>query len=207
MSALFWVLFGYCVLERLGELIISRRNQDKMKANGFSEKETLAGVRWMIALHTSWYVAMLVEVVSFPSIVPSVIGFGAAAAFLMAQVLRFWALRTLGSFWNISVVTTDRVGPRFVSHGPYRFIRHPNYLVVIIEIATLPLVGGAVWTSSIFTLLNGLVLARRVPLEESHLFRISGYRDVMGGKGRFIPCDLFGRRCAGHLTKKDELSL
>ena len=206
MSTLFWVLFFYCVLERLGELVISRRNQDTMKANGFSEKESSAGIRWMIALHTSWYVAMLDEVVSFPTMIPTVLRFGAAAAFVMAQVLRFWALRTLGSFWNISVVTTDQSGPRFVSHGPYRFIRHPNYLVVIIEIVTLPLVGGAVWTASIFTVLNGLVLARRIPLEESHLFRISGYRDVMGGKGRFIPRDLFGRRCAEHLTKKDELS-
>jgi methyltransferase len=194
MSTVFWVLFGYCVLERLGELVVSRRNQNAMKASGFSEKETSAGVRWMIALHTSWYVAMLIEVWSFPSVIPAVLHYGAAAAFVLAQVLRFWALRTLGSFWNISVVTTDEVGPRFVSHGPYRFIRHPNYVVVIIEIATLPLVGGAVWTSLIFTLLNGLVLARRIPLEESHLFRISGYRDVMGAKGRFIPRGLFGRR-------------
>jgi methyltransferase len=194
MITVFWVLFGYCVLERLGELVVSRRNQRTMKESGFSEKETSAGVRWMIALHTSWYVAMLVEVVSFPSMIPAVLSYGAAAAFVMAQVLRLWALRTLGSFWNISVVTADQAGRQFVSHGPYHFIRHPNYLVVIIEIATLPLVGGAVWTSSIFTLLNGLVLARRIPLEESHLFRISGYRDVMGGKGRFIPRGLFGQR-------------
>ncbi|MEN9845253.1 MAG: Isoprenylcysteine carboxyl methyltransferase [Pseudomonadota bacterium] len=194
MSALFWVLYGYCVLERLGELVISRRNQAQMKANGFSEKETSAGVRFMIALHSLWYVAMLVEVVSFPSTMPALVRYGAATAFLAAQVLRFWALSTLGGFWNISVVTADRSGPRFVSHGPYRFIRHPNYVVVIIEIATLPLVGGAVWTSAIFTVLNGIVLARRIPLEESHLFRVSGYRDVMGGKGRFIPRHLFGRR-------------
>jgi methyltransferase len=206
MTTLFWVLFWYCVVERLGELAVSRRNQTSMKANGFSEKESSTGVRWMIALHASWYVAMIVEVVSFHAQLPAALKYGAAGAFLAAQVLRFWALTTLGSFWNISVVTTDQVAPLFVSHGPYRFIRHPNYLVVIVEIATLPLVGGAVWTSSIFTLLNALVLARRIPLEESHLFRISGYRDVMGGKGRFIPRNLFGRRCAQHLIRKDELS-
>ena len=148
----------------------------------------------MIALHTSWYLAMLVEVVLAPSSLPSPMYYGAAGLFLAAQVLRFWALRTLGTFWNISVVTTDQSSPAFVSHGPYRFIRHPNYLVVVIEIATLPLVGGAVWTSCIFTVLNGLVLARRIPLEESHLFRISGYRDVMGAKGRFIPHGLLRRR-------------
>lgn len=194
MSPLFWVLFGYCVLERLGELVVSRRNQKRMKRSGFSEKETTAGVRWMVALHTSWYVAMLVEVIWAPCSLPTPIYYGAACLFLAAQMLRFWALRTLGSFWNISVVTTDQSVPAFVADGPYRFIRHPNYLVVVAEIATLPLVGGAVWTACIWTILNGLVLARRIPLEESHLFRISGYRDVMGGKGRFVPRVLLRRR-------------
>lgn len=194
MAILFWVLFGYCVAERLGELVVSRRNQRRMKANGFSEKETSAGMRYMVALHSLWYVAMLIEVLSFPWAVPKGVTWFAASAFLVAQALRFWALRTLGEFWNISVITTDQDGPRFVSHGPYRFIRHPNYLVVIIELASLPLVGGAVWTSLMFSFLNGIVLARRIPLEESHLFRVSGYRDVMGAKGRFIPRGLFGRR-------------
>jgi len=194
MPTLFWVLFAYCVLERLGELVISRRNQKGMKRRGFSEKETSSGVRWMIALHASWYVAMLVEVACVPSSLPAAIYCGAAGLFLGAQMLRFWALRTLGAFWNISVVTADPCVPAFVYHGPYRFIRHPNYLVVIVEIATLPLVGGAMLTSCIFTVLNGLVLARRIPLEESYLFRISGYRDVMGGKGRFFPRGLLRRR-------------
>ena len=194
MSPLFRVFFLYCVLERLGELVVSRRNQKRMKESGFSERETTAGVRWMIALHTSWYVAMLVEVIWAPSSLPTPIYYGAAWLFLAAQMIRFWALRSLGTFWNNSVVTTDQNSPAFVSHGPYRFIRHPNYLVVITEIATLPLVGGAVWTACIWTVLNGLVLARRIPLEESHLFRISGYRDVMGGKGRFIPRVLLRRR-------------
>jgi methyltransferase len=187
MSTLFWMLFSYCALERIGELGVSRRNQSRMKASGFSEKETFAGLICMIAMHASWYVAMVVEVVSYPTSLPGVVHFSAAIVFLAAQFLRLWALRTLGSFWNISVVTTDHNTPQFVSHGPYRFIRHPNYLVVIVEIATLPLVGGAVWSSLIFSLLNGLVLARRIPLEEAHLFRISGYRDVMEGKGRFVP--------------------
>ncbi len=147
----------------------------------------------MIALHTSWYVGMLIEAIWWSALLPAPIYYAAAGFFLAAQILRFWTLRTLGAFWNISVVTTDQSIPAFVSHGPYRFIRHPNYFVVVIEIATLPLVGGAVWTSCIFTILNGLVLARRIPLEESHLFRISGYRDVMGEKGRFIPRGLLRR--------------
>jgi len=194
MTTLFWVLFAYCAAERLGELVVSRRNQRRMKANGFSERETSAGMRSMVALHLFWYVAMVVEVTYLPSVLPIGVGLFTGSVFLLAQVSRFWALRTLGEFWNISVVTTDQDAPRFVSHGPYRFIRHPNYVVVIIELATLPIVGGAVLTSLIFSLFNALLLARRIPLEESHLFRVSGYRDVMGEKGRFIPRGLFGRR-------------
>lgn len=194
MTTLFWVLYIYCVMERLGELVVSRRNQAKMISDGFSEKESQSGVRVMVVMHSAWYVAMIGEVLFSPTRLPFALMFGATVVFIAAQGLRFWALLTLGSFWNISVVTTDQVAPRFVSNGPYRFIRHPNYLVVVAEIATLPLVGGALWTALVFSSLNALVLARRIPLEESHLFRIPGYRDSMGMKGRFIPRGLLGGR-------------
>jgi methyltransferase len=165
-----------------------------MLSDGFSEKESRSGVRGMVAMHTAWYLAMMGEALVAPTLLPSVVMLGASFVFIAAQYLRFWALRTLGSFWNISVVTTDQAAPLFVSDGPYRFIRHPNYLVVILEIATLPLVGGAVWTALVFSLLNALVLYRRIPLEESYLFVIPGYRDTMGMKRRFIPRSLFGER-------------
>lgn len=183
----FWVLYIYCVLERLGELVVSRRNQAAMKAQGFSEKENTRGLRLMVVMHLGWYLGMLYEVIAAPSQVSSWAAQIALVLFLAAQVLRFWTLKTLGSFWNISVVTTDENAPRFVSEGPYRFIRHPNYLVVIIEIATLPLLGGAVWTALLFSALNGAVLVRRISLEESFLFQIPGYREAMGSKGRFFP--------------------
>lgn len=193
MMTIFWVLYGYCIVERVGELLVSRRNQERMRSSGFSEKESSTGMRVMIAMHTGWYVCMACEALLFPSAVPFVVGAAAALAFSFAQVLRFWALRTLGAFWNISVMTSDESQRAFVSDGPYRFIRHPNYLVVIVEIASLPLLGGAVWTALLFSFLNGVVLYRRIPLEESHLFRIPGYREAMGMKGRFLPRGVEGR--------------
>lgn len=183
----FWLLYIYCVVERLGELVVSRRNQATMKRQGFSEKESARGLRMMVVMHLGWYLGMLCEVFVSPSCVPLWAAQIALILFLAAQVLRFWTLQTLGSFWNISVVTTDERVPRFVSGGPYRFIRHPNYLVVIVEIATLPLLGGAVWTALLFSALNGAVLCRRIALEESFLFQIPGYREAMGSKGRFFP--------------------
>jgi methyltransferase len=193
MMTVFWVLYGYCIVERVGELLVSRRNQKLMSSRGFSEKESLAGMRAMIAMHTGWYVCMACEALLFPSAVPFVVGAAAALSFSLAQLLRFWALRTLGSFWNISVMTSDESQRAFVSDGPYRFIRHPNYLVVIVELASLPLLGGAAWTALLFSILNGIVLYRRIPLEESHLFKIPGYREAMGMKGRFLPRGVEGR--------------
>jgi methyltransferase len=187
MISLFWVLYGYCVMERLGELVVSRRNQARMVSRGFSEKESPGGLWLMIAMHTGWYVSMAYEAMVAPKPIPATLAVIAGMLFLCAQVLRFWALRTLGSFWNISVMTSDRAAPEFVSDGPYRFIRHPNYLVVIVELASLPLIGGAAWTALGFSILNACVLWRRIPLEESHLLRLPGYREVMGMKGRFFP--------------------
>lgn len=144
-------------------------------------------MRGMVTMHSGWYVCMACEAILSPVELPLVVSVLAVVCFGVAQVLRFWALKTLGPFWNISVMTSDASTPAFVSDGPYRFIRHPNYLVVIVEILTLPLIGGAVWTALIFSLLNGVVLYRRIPLEESHLFTVPGYREAMGSKGRLIP--------------------
>lgn len=187
MKLVFWTLFIYCLLERLGELLVSRRNQRRMSAQGFSEKESSAGMHTMIALHAGWYMSMILEATCAPREIPDSVQIAAVLIFLAAQCLRFWTLRTLGMYWNISVMTTDEAAPRFVSDGPYRFIRHPNYLVVITEIATLPLIGGALVTSVLFSMLNALLLRRRIALEEAHLFSIPGYKDRLGTRGRFVP--------------------
>lgn len=187
MNTIFWVLFGYCLAERLFELSVSRRNQTSMKERGFSEKESASGMRAMILLHGSWYAGIVIERLFMPTVMPTTLWFGALVIFLAAQSLRFWTLTTLGSFWNISVMTTDSDAPLFVSEGPYRFIRHPNYLVVILEIATLPVIANAPYTAVFFTILNALLLRRRITLEEAHLFSISGYKEEMASKARFIP--------------------
>ena len=194
MTIVFWTLFTYCLVERLGELVVSRRNQRQMTSQGFSEKESSTGMHAMIALHAFWYASMILESTSRPQNIPYSLQLGALALFVAAQVLRFWTLRTLGMYWNISVMTTDEAAPRFVSDGPYRFIRHPNYLVVITELATLPLVGGALLTSVIFSLLNAVLLRRRIAIEESHLFAIPGYQDRLGKVGRFMPFKLYAAR-------------
>ena len=187
MTSLFWILVGYCALERLLEIVVSKRNQAVMRSEGFTESETESGMSAMVAMHVAWFLALFVETALFASDISVVIRVSAAAMFIAAQGLRWWTLTTLGAFWNVSVLTNSKGGKGFVESGPYRFIRHPNYLVVILELVTLPIAGGAPVTALVFTGLNALLLSRRIGLEEHSLFAVPGYREAMGHKPRFFP--------------------
>lgn len=99
--------------------------------------------------------------------------------------VRGWALLSLGSAWSVRV--TDEPRRSVVVRGPYRYIRHPNYLAVIAEVAALPLCGGAYLTALLATVGNALILRRRILLEEQVLFRTPAYRAAFGDLPRFIP--------------------
>lgn len=181
------MLFLYCVLERLVEIVISKRNQREMRTRGFVESETARGMQTMVVMHAAWFISLLGEALYFPAEIAPVARLLAATLFIAIQGLRWWTLRTLGVFWNVSVLTNAEQDRAFVSGGPYRFIRHPNYLVVIVELLSLPLVAAAPITAVVFSVTNGLLLRRRISLEEDSLFSIPGYRQTMSAKPRFIP--------------------
>lgn len=102
-----------------------------------------------------------------------------------ATALRWWSIRALGDQWNVRALVPDQLEP--VTQGPYRWIRHPNYLAVILEFAALPMAGGA-WISAIgLSLVDGVVLLDRIAAEESLLFENPAYRAAFEGKSRFIP--------------------
>ncbi len=141
----------------------------------------------MVVMHAAWFVSLLGETFYFREEIGPGIRLLAAMLFIATQGLRWWTLRTLGGFWNVSVLTNAEQDRAFVSGGPYRFIRHPNYLVVIVELLSLPLVAGAPITAIVFSVANGLLLRRRISLEDQSLFSIPGYRQQMSGKPRLIP--------------------
>ncbi len=108
-----------------------------------------------------------------------------AAVLLSAAALRVWSIRSLGPQWNVRALVRDDFQP--VTTGPYRFIRHPNYLAVALEFAALPMAAGA-WRSALgLSLANGWVLARRIRAEEDLLLANPRYRAAFGSKARFIP--------------------
>ena len=113
---------------------------------------------------------------------------GAAASITLlaaATALRWWSMHSLGRWWNVRAVVPDDLEP--IQDGPYRFIRHPNYLAVIVEFAALPAAAGAWRSMLLLSALNGAVLVDRIRAEERLLERNSAYRRGVGRRARFIP--------------------
>jgi methyltransferase len=94
-------------------------------------------------------------------------------------------MAALGGLWNVRLIS--RADQAVVADGPYRYIRHPNYLAVVLEVAAVPLLLGAYWTALIGSVANGLVLWRRIANEEAYLFTVEAYREAFAGKKRLIP--------------------
>ncbi|SLN55126.1 isoprenylcysteine carboxyl methyltransferase family protein [Oceanibacterium hippocampi] len=160
MTTLGWVLL-YLVLQRLGELAYARRNEGRLRAAGARE----VGARHyplFILLHGGWLVALAVGVPwNAPASIPLL------AFFVVVQGLRYWTLASLGRYWTTRILTVD--GAPLVRRGPYRLLRHPNYLVVVLEIALAPLIFGAWQIAAVFSLLNALLLAWRIRVESRAL--------------------------------------
>jgi methyltransferase len=148
--------------QRLAELVVSRRHERALLADGAVEHGRSLYPA-MVALHTGWLGATLAEgwwrgarMRSAPLL-----------AFAAVQPLRWWTIRSLGSAWTTRVLVIP--GRPLVHTGPYRWLRHPNYAVVRVEIAALPAGVGAPVTAVIASLLNGVVLRRRIAVEDAAL--------------------------------------
>jgi len=152
----------------------------------------------MVALHTGTLIAAPVEAWLRGRTAPPAVRGVALAGLGAATALRIWTLRTLGDSWSTRVTRFADGGRRVVTRGPYRWIRHPNYLAVILELAALPLAGGAYATALAATALNALVLSRRIPLEERELAADPAWRAVMLARPRFLPALRHDHRELGH---------
>lgn len=170
--------------QRLSELRLSKRNEVELRRLGAVEHGR-GQMLWMRLLHASWLVCMLVEVLLLrPTLVPW-LSLVAGAVLLVGQALRYSALRALGVRWNVRILTLP--GEKPVSSGIFRYLRHPNYLGVVLEIAALPLVHQAYRTALLFTIANAVLLAFRIRAEERALASNGGYREALAGRARFWP--------------------
>lgn len=178
----FLALLALVGAARIAELFVSRRHSRAARGRGEAPRaEPIFAL--MVALHTVPFWLAPLEVVLFERPFVPWLATSSVVLLVLAGGLRVWTLRTLGASWNVRIVRPKQV----VTAGPYRFIRHPNYLVVIVELLALPLFHTAVFTAALVTALNAFVLSRRIPAEERVLFEVEGYAEAMGDKPRFLP--------------------
>jgi len=164
--AFFTVLVALVGLERLAELVISKRNAAWSLAHGGRESGQ-AHYKVMVALHTGLLVGMLVEAwVRRPAV--SVLLAGVMLVLVLAsQALRWWCIATLGRRWNTRVIVVPDLP--LVRTGPYRYLDHPNYVAVVVEGFALPLVHAAWVTALVFTVANAVLLTVRLRVENAAL--------------------------------------
>jgi methyltransferase len=171
-------------VQRLIELRLSRRNEARILSQGGREHAP-DQFKWMKTLHTSWFVAMLAEVWWLRRPFRPLLGAAAFLILLAGQSLRYAAIRTLGRRWTVRVMTLPDAPP--VSGGIYRYLRHPNYVGVMLEVAAVPLLHGAYLTSLTFSLANALLLTARIRAEERALAAHNRYQAIFAEKPRFLP--------------------
>ena len=168
-------ILAFVTVERLGELAWARANTARLRADG--AREAGAGhYPAMVALHSAWLAGLWLCARGRP-VEPAFI-----AIFAAAQVGRVWVLWALGRRWTTRIVVVP--GERLIARGPYRVLRHPNYLVVAVEIAALPLSFGLVVYALVFSLLNAAVLAVRIRAEDRALEALRQAEGIVRPIGR-----------------------
>jgi len=179
------ILFGFG-LQRLAELAYSLRNEARLRrATPNAPSAAASTFRWMAAANVALFTLPVVEVAIRRPRVPrpvTVIGWVGA---LTAAAIRISVVRALGEQWTVRAVVPSSL--RVVDHGPYRYVRHPNYAAVALEFASLPLLGGAYLCAVGLSAANALLLSYRIADEERLLAAVPGYSERMAGKPRFLP--------------------
>jgi methyltransferase len=156
-----WVIIGFVALQRLAELPHAERNTRALMARGAVEigREHYP---WLVILHTAWLIAIFLAIPS-----PPMIHTLPLALYIVLQLLRLWTLVSLGPYWTTRIITLPNAP--LVKRGPYKFMRHPNYAIVVGEIAVLPLVFGEWIVAIVFSILNAIILFVRIREEERAL--------------------------------------
>ncbi len=181
----FFALLAACCGERLLEVGLSWRNGRRALARGGREVEGRAFYATMVAVHALLFVAAPLEVAWLDRPFLPALAAVATGCVAVAMGLRYWAVATLGDRWNTRIIVIP--GEPAVDRGPYRFVRHPNYIAVTLEMAALPLVHTAWLTALVWSLASALLLALRIPREEAALAQASDYRARLGDRRRFLP--------------------
>lgn len=155
----FIIFILFVITQRLSELYIARRNEKWLRSQGAIEYGK-KHYPFIVALHTLFIVSMIVEYILRGT---TLIDFIFLILFALLLLFKFWALSSLGKYWNTKIFRVPGAGP--VKKGPYKLFKHPNYFIVICEIVIIPMVFHLYYTAIIFTILNAIMLTVRIRVE------------------------------------------
>lgn len=163
------IMVIFVLIQRIAELVLAKRNAAVIRKLGGYEVGR-SHYKYIVLLHSLFLPSLVYEVSSTGTVVLPDWWTVPFALFVAAQLLRYWCISSLGHRWNTRIFVLPDTPP--LRHGPYRFLRHPNYLVVTVELLALPLMFNAVLTALLFSLANAWLLLRvRIPLEEHAVYQ------------------------------------
>jgi methyltransferase len=157
----FYAVLAFVLLQRGGELALARANTARLLAQGAVEIDR-AGYKWFVALHAAWLVVLAATV---PAATPP--RWPLLTLFFLLQAGRVWVIASLGRRWTTRLVVLP--GAALVTRGPYRWLGHPNYLIVAAELAILPLAFDAIAVAVLVSAGNAVLLRRRIRIEQAAL--------------------------------------
>jgi len=153
------LFLGFIIVQRLSELAIAKRNTARLLARGAREVGA-AHYPVMVAMHGAWIACLLILGYD------ETVAMGWLAVFAMLQVFRIWILTSLGSRWTTRIIILEEP---LIVRGPFKYVSHPNYMLVVAEIIVAPMVLGLVWVAALFTVLNAAMLWVRIGVEHKAL--------------------------------------
>ena len=155
----FWIFLALLITQRLSELYIARQNEKWLLQQGAIQYGQ-SHYPFMVGMHTLFIVSMIVEYLLSNS---APFNYYFFLAFILVLSFKFWALSSLGKYWNTKIYRVPGIYP--VKKGPYKIFKHPNYMEVVLEIAIIPLVFNLYYTAIIFSVLNAAMLYVRISVE------------------------------------------
>lgn len=163
---LFIAVISIVIIQRLTELVIAKRNEKYLLSIGGKEFGA-SHYKYIVMMHTLFFVSILIEYFLRGDYNLHLMSYVFLVIFALLQAGRIWVLKSLGKFWNTRIIVVP--GEKLISRGPYKFLKHPNYVVVTLEIFTLPMIFELYYTAIIFTILNLIMLSIRIKEENKAL--------------------------------------
>jgi methyltransferase len=183
LKMFFYIFLGVLVIQRIVELFLARKNEIWIKGQGgieFGKNH----YRLMVLIHSCFFLSLFVEVTFLRrTIIPN--WWFPLGLFLLTQAGRIWVIKSLGKYWNTKILVVPDAN--IITKGPYKFLKHPNYMIVTLELMIIPYMFQAYYTLIAFFLFNQLLLSIRIPIEERILVKHTNYLDIQSRKHRFFP--------------------